>query len=38
MWKDLQYEKWFDRGQSDTSTKEDDLEKFERLKKEAGVK
>ena len=39
MWKDLQYEHWYDRGQhSDLSTKEDDLAKFKRLQKEAGVK
>jgi hypothetical protein len=37
MWKELQWEHWYDRGQHpDVSTAEDDLKKFERLKKEAG--
>jgi hypothetical protein len=38
MWNDFQYENWFDRGQSPTiSNRKADLEKFERLKREAGV-
>jgi len=38
MWKDFQYENWFDRGQAPSiSNSKSDFEEFERLKREAGA-
>lgn len=39
MWREFQYEQWYDRGQKPAiSTNKEDLEKYEILKREAGVK
>ena len=37
MWKDLQYDKWTDRGQEDVVT-EHDSDRFARILKESGAK